>query len=809
MNTRWILAFLAMLSWGAVSARGQDLYDTATIRTIEVTTVSNWRTVMANNYSSRTYIKADVKVDNVVYTDVGVRHRGFSTYRFLPRGKTDKRPWKIAVDEFVSGQRIKGYRTLNITNNLWDPSFMREVVGYEFMRRYVPAPKSCFVKLVVNGEDLGLFTLTEQINKDFLKTWFRDDDGNRYRGERPSSQTPYDDSALTWLGNSVSRYQAAYELKTENGPHAPWTNLIHAIDVLNNTPTGQIPTEVPKVIDVDNALRFLAVVNITATLDSYIGRVCKNFYIYEDPFHGRLLFQPWDVNNGFGGLTFEYGTNGIASMSPFHYETSTTNPRPLLGRLVQRPEWRARYLAHYRHMLKEFDWAKIGQRIQQLRSFIRPYLDADTKRIYSMQQFDQNVTQSINVGFVTTPGLQPFFQNRRTYLLGHAEIAKTAPTVTNLVHTPTTPVPQQPVWVNVTVSGAAATTVTLFHRVRGPFIETPMFDDGQHNDGQANDGVYGAAIPPAGVLDRVEYYVSASGNLAANGATAFLPETASFQPPTYRVGGVGGTGPIRISEFVAKNDSGIRDEAMEYEDWLELANTGTTAVDVGGMYLTDKPGNPTKWQVPAGNVIQPGQTLLVWCDEDGNQGPLHANFKLGASGEEIALFATDGQTPLDYIAFGPQQSDVSSGRLPGYPAFLFTFATPTPRQLNEPTPCGHADYAGPDATSPRFALAGSGTPAVGGSANYALSSAPASTVGLLALAGAPASVDLAGFGTLLVNPATGALLGVSTDATGSANAVVPIPNAPVLAGLTFYLQAFVHDGSNGGLSNGVATRVCP
>lgn len=804
-TSRTILAVLLM----AGIAEVQGIYEIDTIRTIEVSLTQNWRTEMANNFASKTYIKATIKVDGKVYPDVGVRHKGFSTYKFLPSSKTDKRPWKIAVDEYVPGQRIQGYRTLNIGNNIWDPSFVREVAGYEFMRKFIPAPKCCYVKLKVNGQDLGLFTHAQQINKDFLQEWFRDDEGNRYRGERALSSTSYNDTALTWLGTTQSRYEAAYELKTENGPYTPWTRLIHAIDVLNNTPTAQLPTELPKVLDVDGALRFLAVANIQAWLDSYISRVCKNFYLYEDVFHGQIAIQPWDLNNSFGGIPFELGVNGIARLDVYYNEKSSANPRPLFGKLVQRPEWRARYLAHYRQMLKAFDWAKMSKRIDQLRALIRPELEKDSLRIYTMQQFDQNMTQSINCGFVTVPGIQPFFVDRNAYLLAHADLKKTAPTLSGLVHSPAAPSPKDTVWVNVTVSGATATTVSLYHRIQGPYIETPMFDDGKHNDGGPGDGVYGASIPPGIPLALVEYYTGASGNLTQGGAMAFEPPLAEYTPKEYRVGSQPIPGAIMISEFVAKNDNGIRDENNDREDWIEVTNTGNQALPVSGMYLTDNVANPTKWKIPAGHTLQPGKTLLVWADDEAAQGPLHASFKLSAGGEEVALFDTDGKTNLDWISFGQQQSDVSTGRPFGFSGVTVTYTSPTPRQANRPEPCGHLDYTGLDSTSARFALAGQGTPSLGSGIAYVVTQAPASTVGGLALATIPFEADIAGFGALLVHPAAFLYFPIMTDASGSASFPITIPNATVLSGATFYFQAFVHDGTNGGFSSGVATRICP
>jgi hypothetical protein len=78
--TRTILALLLLTGFAEV----QGLYEIDTIRTIEVTVTPNWRTEMENNYASKTYIKATIKIDGKVYTDVGVRHKGYSTYHFLP-----------------------------------------------------------------------------------------------------------------------------------------------------------------------------------------------------------------------------------------------------------------------------------------------------------------------------------------------------------------------------------------------------------------------------------------------------------------------------------------------------------------------------------------------------------------------------------------------------------------------------------------------------------------------------------------------------------------------------------------------------
>jgi len=145
---------------------------------------------------------------------------------------------------------------------------------------------------------------------------------------------------------------------------------------------------------------------------------------------------------------------------------------------------------------------------------------------------------------------------------------------------------------------------------------------------------------------------------------------------------------LAINEFMASNSSasGIADPQVEYEDWIEIYNFGTENVNMSGMHLTDDLDDPTKWQIPCGfgsqTTISAGGFLLIWADEDVQDGPLHADFKLSKDGEHICLFDTDGSSLIDSITFGAQTTDISYGRYPdGNDDFRF-FATPTPMAEN-------------------------------------------------------------------------------------------------------------------------------
>ncbi|HQG47637.1 MAG TPA: lamin tail domain-containing protein, partial [Sedimentisphaerales bacterium] len=156
---------------------------------------------------------------------------------------------------------------------------------------------------------------------------------------------------------------------------------------------------------------------------------------------------------------------------------------------------------------------------------------------------------------------------------------------------------------------------------------------------------------------------------------------AAFTPGLCGTTFAQGGGSIVINEILASNLSDVRDPQGQHEDWIELYNLGNTPVDLAGYFLTDDLARPTKWQFPAGNpsatTIPARGYLLIWADGDIADSGLHAGFRLSGEGEVVALFAPDGLTMLDSLAFGPLEPDVSYGRYPDGAADLRFFGYPT------------------------------------------------------------------------------------------------------------------------------------
>jgi hypothetical protein len=640
-----------------------DLYDQTVLRALYLRFPDpDWQGELADFFRTDVEVPADLIVDGNMYTGVGVRFRGNSSYFML--GNSPKKSFSISIDHTNDGERLYGYRTLDLLNGHADPSFLRTVLYSRISGRYIPTPKANFVRLVVNGENWGVYINVQQFNKDFLREWFSTTEGVRWKVPAGRDRG----GGLAYRGPDPDSYKRAFELETADSPEA-WHDLIELCDLLTNTPSDELEQRLSRVFDIDGALWFLALENVFIDNDGYFSRG-SDYYMYQDP-RGRFHLVTHDNNE-----TFRYagggGPNRWPSSDPMlspvgHQENPSL---PVISRLLAVPHLRARYLAHVRTIVNQWlDWQVLGPIVEQYRALIAEEVRGDDKKLYSYQDFLDSLTgDSGGYGWYRTPGLKSFVTERREFLFGHPEIDRPGPEILSLQHR------EDPATGNgVTVTAGVfpkerVDQVLLYYSLGSDTIFTivEMNDDGRHPDTRAGDGEFAGIIPAVRLGTKVRYYVEARA-LESLGTTVFLPETSEWGARSIRVGvSPSGLSPVVINEMMALNSRSVADPQGGFDDWIELFNRSDTVVDLSGMYLSDRPEDLRKWKFPRGTTIPPHGYLVVWADEDGRDVEgLHANFKLSGDGEQLLLIDTDagGNRVLDSIEFGVQREDVSYGRI--------------------------------------------------------------------------------------------------------------------------------------------------
>ena len=641
----------------------RKILDPYSISTVRITMDPGDYSKLLTNVSSNEYLQADMSYESPTIPlqrveQVGIRLRG------AVARNARKKSFKISFRAFgYDNREFYGLRKLNLNCDFQDIHLMRAKTCTDLFRLMgVPAARVGYAKLYINGEYRGLFANSEEIDKAFLRNYFTNNDGNLYKCRG---------------GASMQNGAGGYELQT-NETYPDYSDILEFIHVLNNTPADRFKEEIEKVFHVDEMLMYVACNVLLGAWDDYWVLI-KNFYFYHDLLTDLFNYIPHDFDGSLG-TDWYHGNVAYGNV----YNWSPNSGRPMVEKLLEVPEYRDRY-THYLMLLCmwPFSLQAMEPEIDRTADMIRETLTTDPYWGWNPSDFDKAFDQAISQGNVKY-GMKEYIRLRQNSALQQLE--KIGPFIKQIDRKPLLPRETDPITLShLVVDRENVSNVKLYYKVGNDISEIAMYDDGAGPDEQAHDFVYSAQIPAMAETDHIQYYVQAENTGGRKSrypaANEWEPIFINYEPPY-----------ILINELCAQNDAANKDERGEFDDWFELYNPAETPVDLNGMYVSDNFSNPTKWRL--GNLSIPANGfLLLWADDDAEQGANHVGFKLSADGEEIGLFDTDEHLnlPIDTLRFGPQLVDVSYGRTQDGAEEWIYYNDPTPGRGNRDSTASRED----------------------------------------------------------------------------------------------------------------------
>lgn len=461
-----------------------------------------------------------MKFDGVKYDSVLVRYKGNSSFNAVRQQESSKLPFNIKVNEYNKNQRLPGgYETFKLSNVFRDPSFLREALAYEIVRKYMPASNANYARLYINDKLIGLYNSVEPIEDSFLKRYFGSEQGILVKCDpdwhtEALSKCPLNDKAsLTYLGEDQNCYQTYYEMKSDD----KIAQLVKFIRVLNKE-----PEKIESVLNVDQTLWMHALNNTLVNLDSYLGKLSHNYYLYRDT---SGIWQPiiWDLNLCFGGFRLDgieanpLSNEKMQSFSPLaHAEDAQF---PLLSQLLKNELYKKIYFAHMKTILLEnFANETAYVRAREIQNQIDAFVKEDKNKLYSYEAFKLNIDQSTEAGKSKIIGITELMKKRTEYLLNHPLLQKVGPKISENKAT------KKGKQVQLLCKLTGGQKVLCYYRAKAnvSFRSIEMKDDGKQEDGIAGDGLYGTALPDKQVAQY--YFLGINSD-----AVTVLPERASHE----------------------------------------------------------------------------------------------------------------------------------------------------------------------------------------------------------------------------------------------------------------------------------------
>lgn len=375
------------------------LYDEGTLRTFFLELENpDWEAELVAFNNTDVDVPARVTVDGKVYRDVGVHFRGNSSFGV---GNGYKRSLNLAFDFVDEDQEIYGYRTLNFLNANDDPTLMRTVLSMHVARQYVPAPRANFVRVVINGENWGIYANAQQFNKEWARDNFGTTKGARWKIPQGGGGGI---GGFRYVGDDPAGYRNTFQIKSKDEP-ASWTALITLARTLQNTPAEQLEAALMPMLDVDGYLKFLALDNVMAGGDGFYSRVA-DYSLYLDV-NGRFHFTFHDANEMFSASGGRGG--GGAMLNPLVSQFDAN--KPIISKILAVPALRAKYIGYVRDIARtSLDWTALGPVVTRYRDLIGADVARETHKLYSTEEFLRSTADDGT--------LRAFIDQRRQFLLG-------------------------------------------------------------------------------------------------------------------------------------------------------------------------------------------------------------------------------------------------------------------------------------------------------------------------------------------------------------------------------------------------------
>lgn len=372
-----LLVVVALALASAVAAQNaDDVFNSDVLHDVRLrVNARDWDT-LKRNFQLDTYYPAMFTWAGSTVRDVAIRSRGFGSRNGAKPGL------EIEFDRYRDGQRFAGLRSMILDNHWQDPSMMRERISMLLFRRLgAAAPREAYARLWVNDEYVGLYSMVEDINEEFLEHHFGvGQDAIAERGYVYEYRWRYH-YTFEDLGRKLKDYEEIFDAKIKD--HQSMAELFGPIEEMIRTvneTTGDFAGRVGEVLDLAAATTYLAIDNFLADSDGFLGDFgVNNFYLVR--LNGPRIdrFVPWDKDNAM-------------NFDPAHPILQRFDQNVLARKAIADPGLREHILAEFLRSASAADGWMEGEINRQF-DRIRDAAFADPVKPYSNQQMADAIEQ--------------------------------------------------------------------------------------------------------------------------------------------------------------------------------------------------------------------------------------------------------------------------------------------------------------------------------------------------------------------------------------------------------------------------------
>lgn len=337
------------------------LYQSERFPVIEMTLPeASWNALQQEPYEE---VPGSFALEGAYFPTVGIRRKG--VYGSL-RDLNQKAAFKIDFDEYVDGGRIRNKETFTLNNMVQDPSYLHEWMTYRVFRAAgLPAPRTGWAQVYMNGEYFGFYAVIETVDKDLMEVWYDDPTGPIFEGAYGADFYPGDE----------------HSFELDEGEETDFAYLTPICDLFSQPPTDAMIEQLDELVDIDQFMRVMAIEFAAMHWDGYTTH--NNYRIYRDPSDGRFDMLPWGTDQTW--MDYGYGAYGAGGL--------------VFAACVENDGCRARYQEQLREIADVIEGMPLHADVERVHDGILPYIESDPRRetdLGTHQSFVQRTLETVD-----------------------------------------------------------------------------------------------------------------------------------------------------------------------------------------------------------------------------------------------------------------------------------------------------------------------------------------------------------------------------------------------------------------------------
>ena len=268
-----------------------DIYNPTKILRVDLTLPPATVASLNNTQTYKTYVPGQVLIRSGSKTsgtmDIDIRLKGSTSIYVLDQTPSFKIKFKKN-----GGNGFLGLRRLTLNAMTQDGSKVHEYAAYAlFNAMNLPASKTGWARVYVNGVDKGLYVNIEQPDSVFISKRYRDITQHIYEGIYSQDLSYGNDQGNETTGS----FLVDHGWKTTPNKN----DLTNLIEYANDWQPASWYKNLPKVFDRAALIKFFAVENFIGHWDGYSGPDINNYFLRSNT-QNKFTFIPWGTDQTFG-----------------------------------------------------------------------------------------------------------------------------------------------------------------------------------------------------------------------------------------------------------------------------------------------------------------------------------------------------------------------------------------------------------------------------------------------------------------------------------------------------------------------------